>query len=340
MSDKKFFSIIVTFYNNERYIKKCLNSVLTQVKSNYEVIIVDDESTDNSKTIINEIIKNYDNVRLIENKHSGISVARNVGIENSVGKYIIFIDGDDWIEISSLKNIEAFLKNNPVNILLMDTIKYYEIKDLYFYEQLSFNKLPIKEKEIYNCFIKNDVISRPWRFITKRDFIIKNKLYFYPGLLHEDEEWTAKLLFNIDSISYYSGNYYIYRKHEGSITSTKTNQNYKDYLKIVNILYKNIYLKNISKYYKKYLQYSMFRCLRNVYSKYNYFDDNMKKNLDDWYAANYKCYIDISKYSKCNFILQKIFGYKKGFYYYKLIRKLLKIKRNKRKEVMLDEKIN
>lgn len=336
MTKNIFFSIIITFYNNEKYVEKCLSSVFEQIKQNYEVIIIDDGSSDNSISIIKKYISKYNNSKLIQIDHRGVSVARNTGIKKANGKYILFIDGDDWIEKKSLGKIESFLRSNKLDILLMDTVKFYEDDNKYCYEKMTFNNLPLKEKKIYEYFIKNDVISRPWRFIVKRELINKNNLLFYPNLLHEDEEWTAKLLFDVNRISYYNGIYYYYRKHKGSITSNKTNQNYIDYLKIVKIIYK--YMNSAdSPHYKKYLQYSMFRCVRNVYSKYPVFDNYMKKLLDKWYYENIECYKKISKYSKYNFFLQKIFGYKKAFYYYNLTRKLLRIRRNRRREVIINE---
>ena len=102
MINKKTLSIIIICYNNEKYIKNCLDSVIRKLNNNIEIIIVDDGSTDSSYNIISKRIVNIENIKLISIKNSGISIARNVGLKNAVGKYIMFIDGDDYINIKGI----------------------------------------------------------------------------------------------------------------------------------------------------------------------------------------------------------------------------------------------
>lgn len=337
MNSNPFFSIIVTFYNNEKYVEKCLNSIFSQKKINNEIIIIDDGSTDKTVDKIEQMIYTHkSNIYFIRQKHSGISIARNNGIKHSKGKYLIFVDGDDWLQLDVLYDVQKYLLKEKSDILLMDTIKYYEQEEKYIYEKLTFEKIPKDVKQVYSLFVDNDVIARPWRFIVNRLYILNNKIYFAPKLIHEDEEWTSKLLSNVSNISYYKGRYYYYRKHKNSITGNKSNKNYKDILTIVELIYKHGESVNGSKYYQKYLQYVMFRCIRNVYSKYDNFDCNMQLLLDCWYKTNYYIFNYVIKYSIfCN-LLGMIYSYKKVFKVYNLVRKKLKVKRNKRQEIEIN----
>ena len=102
------FSIIIPVYNVEKYLKKCLESVYNQTYKNYEVIVVNDGTKDNSM----DIVKNYP-AKVINQKNQGLSVARNNGVEKASGEYILFLDSDDYIEKGLLKEINKSLNNNP-----------------------------------------------------------------------------------------------------------------------------------------------------------------------------------------------------------------------------------
>ena len=102
------FSIIIPMHNVEKYLKKCLDSVVDQTYKNYEVIIIDDGSTDNSK----QIAKKY-KFNLIESEFVGVSEARNIAIKEAKGEYLIFLDSDDWWDKDLLKKLEENSKNNP-----------------------------------------------------------------------------------------------------------------------------------------------------------------------------------------------------------------------------------
>ena len=104
-------SIIIPVYNAEKYLLKCLNSVINQTYNNLEIILVDDESTDNSSKIYNEFAKNDNRIKIFHQKNKGVSSARNCGIDKARGKYIAFIDPDDEIE-SNMEMIQL-LKDAP-----------------------------------------------------------------------------------------------------------------------------------------------------------------------------------------------------------------------------------
>lgn len=98
LEDMPKVSIIVPIYNVEKYIEKCINSIATQDYQNIEIIAVDDGSPDHSGAVVDELAKQDDRIKVIHKQNGGVSSARNVGIDNAIGKYIMFVDGDDWVE--------------------------------------------------------------------------------------------------------------------------------------------------------------------------------------------------------------------------------------------------
>ena len=119
-------SVIVTVYNNEQYIKKCLETIIPQLNSKIELIIVDDGSSDSTINICNEIIKGIRNITIVLNEHHGLSNSRNTGIKKAMGKYIVFVDGDDWIEQSYLNDLENIISsNNSYDVILINTCLLY-----------------------------------------------------------------------------------------------------------------------------------------------------------------------------------------------------------------------
>ena len=108
INQEKLISVIIASYNSELYIEKCIKSVLDNKCYDIEIIVIDDESTDNSLKIINKYKKD---ITIISKKNSGVSDSRNLGVEVSNGKYILFIDGDDYISTTSLKKIVKYIKN-------------------------------------------------------------------------------------------------------------------------------------------------------------------------------------------------------------------------------------
>lgn len=177
---KYVISIIVICYNNEKYIKKCLSSILRQANNKIELIV------------INDTLNNAMNTKIISIKNSGISNARNIGIKESSGKFLIFVDGDDFISDYSLKYILRYIENNSFDLLLLNTTKYYEISNKYEREILKIKK----NKNIEVCeLINNKVFGRVWRFVYNRELIDKNNIRFHQNLIYEDEEWVPKIIF-------------------------------------------------------------------------------------------------------------------------------------------------
>lgn len=307
-------SIIVTIYNNEQYIRKCLETIIPQLNSKIELIIIDDGSSDSTVNICNEITNGKENITIILNEHNGLSNSRNNGIKKSSGKYIVFVDGDDWIDKSYLNNLENVINNN-YDVILINTTKYLENEDKYLIENFNFSTLdkhPTKATE--RKLIDNNICGRAWRLIIRRQFLLDNKLFFTYGILHEDEEWVTKVFNLYNSIFYSPEIRYFYRKHNNSIMSSKSFKNYNDLLTVAAKLF-DFKEKKIN--YNKYTRYVMFRCIRNSYGNYNNFSVSEKLSLDLWYIKHKIIFIYGIKYRLLLMLYYLIFGYKKGISLYK-----------------------
>lgn len=309
-------SIIVTCYNNSAYISKCLLSVIKYINNNFEVIIVNDGSTDNSLVYIENILKEFTNtnIYLYTIKNSGVSYARNFGVSKSSGDYIIFIDGDDWICGSSLQKIYNFLLTNVADVLLLNTVKYYEKSKVYEKEIYSFNagKLNIEQ------LIKNKIFGRAWRFVVKKSFIRDNKINFANGLIYEDEKWIPQIISLANKIYYLNEPFYFYRKEINSITSQRKYLDYVNLSQIIIETYEWYLESNIKRKDKvKYIKISLFRCIRNIYCniyELQYINQNYFQLI---YKSNKKKFDDILRVKKRAFVLVKLFNLRLGFKIYK-----------------------
>lgn len=207
------FSVIVPVYNSEKYLKKCLDSIMGQTYKDFEVIVVNDGSTDNSSNII----KKY-NVKLINQDNSGVSVARNNGIKNSKGEYFIFVDSDDYIEKDLLKKINESLDNNP-DIVRYQTKEIYNNESHEYHEQEFIGK---NGEEAFKSIIESHFIDAICLYSIKRDYFLKNKFQFKKGLYHEDFGLIPIMIFKskvVNSIDYCGYNYV---KRDGSITTSNS----------------------------------------------------------------------------------------------------------------------
>jgi glycosyltransferase involved in cell wall biosynthesis len=117
ISSKIDISIVIPVYNSEKYLRKCINSILLNKKTNYEIILVNDGSNDDSAKICNEFLRFNNNIKYIFQSHLGVSAARNKGISLSSGKYIIFVDSDDFIDCSLIDDISKIISNTEYDIV-------------------------------------------------------------------------------------------------------------------------------------------------------------------------------------------------------------------------------
>ena len=225
------FSIIVPIYNCEKHIRNCIDSILNQTINDYEVIFVNNNSTDNSIEIIRQSIDS-DNTKfkLINCDEQGAGPSRNAGIKSSSGDYIITIDADDTIDPMLLSNLLEIIEHND-NI---DLIKFnaHQIKsngeilnkDMFFTNNIGIMNGEQAVNYCCNEFLAKGVISGPsWLYAIKREYLMKHNLLF-TNMLQEDFGLFIYLLLYADRIYFsdFVGYYYIFR--DLSITNNPINQ--------------------------------------------------------------------------------------------------------------------
>jgi glycosyltransferase involved in cell wall biosynthesis len=223
------FSIIVPIYNVQKYVINCLKSIEAQENMDFEVILVNDGSTDNSKELCEKFIEFKNNFYLFSQENKGLSAARNTGIEKAKGEYIIFLDSDDYLNNNGLFKIQKILEGRKVDVLVsrfnyLDDVskKLSESKVFDDFEE-NYTK-PIKFYDKHVNQGRNWLSA--WSCIVKREFLIKNQLFFEVGLLHEDELWVPTIFAKASSYSLNNDLFYIYRiNRSGSIMSSIKSKN-------------------------------------------------------------------------------------------------------------------
>lgn len=208
-------SIIVPAYNVEKYIEKCLNSLLNQNISSleYEIIVVNDGTKDSSADIAKEMAKNNSNIIVVDQENAGVSSARNNGLLCAKGKYIMFIDSDDFIEPNVLGLlVEECEKHN------LDMLNYnYRTVDSN-YEKVRFRTIGNVPKNVVSgieYMLSNKFAVMIWCYIYKTSFLRDNNLTF-KNYGHEDEEFTPRAFSFCKRIKFVDVVAYNYLKHENS----------------------------------------------------------------------------------------------------------------------------
>ena len=214
------FSIIIPIYNAEKYLKKCLESVINQTYNNYELILVNDGSTDKSQDIIQEFSEKYNNITTFYQKNSGQSVARNFALEKVQGDYIIFLDSDDYLELNLLKTLnEYLLKYSNIEVLRFQANIVNEKNEII--NKIKFHEFDnVTGEEAFCFFVEEDVFDTPCFYTYNSNFWKKHKFKFCEGKVHEDFGLIPKIILlsnNISSISFFGYNYV---KNPESTTNT------------------------------------------------------------------------------------------------------------------------
>lgn len=237
-------SIIIPVYNVEAYLEECLDSVVNQTYKNIEVIAVNDGSTDSSPEILNRYKEKYGNIKVINQRNSGPSGARNRGIAEATGKYIYFLDSDDYILPETVENIIGKMEKYELDLVRFGAQPFYEDKSVKIVRNHYDYSKVFQEEKIYNKYeflrasIKGFAAS-PWSYIVKAEVLEKHNLQFKPGLLHEDELFTLKLFLYINRAMYDPNLYYMRRYRSGSImTSIKGKKDFDAYYEVLSEIIK------------------------------------------------------------------------------------------------------
>ena len=230
-------SIIIPVYNVEQYIGRCLQSCLSQANvtaDDYELVIVNDDTKDNSMQVVEEMTQGCTNITVINQHNQGLSMARNAGLKAAKGEYVWFVDSDDWIEEDCISEILERLAQTNVDILQLQYRNVYADgtpSDEHF--AIINGIMPCRE-----LFVRNKYHAAVPFMIYRRTLLLQRHLFFHPGIYHEDSEFKPKVLYlSKDCASYDKVAYNYFKGNSGSITAVLKLKNGVDLFTVMNKLY-------------------------------------------------------------------------------------------------------
>lgn len=263
-------TVIVPVHNGEKYIERCIESILNQSYKNIEILIINDNSTD----ITNEIVAKYlelPNIRYIVNdKTLGPARTRNLGLSKATSPYILFLDCDDWIDLNCIEKAINILDNDST----ID-IAIWEVKTAYYS-----NRFSVRYKYQYNNILDNKMALNLLSHTVENEYFISpllgckifrkqlldiNKIKF-PNTIYEDDMFTFLSILYSKKIALVTGSYLYYYQHHESLTHHFTEKNITDFFDTFNELYTYIDISS-KKYYYNYLSKSlssMLNCMTNI----------------------------------------------------------------------------
>lgn len=231
-------SIIIPIYNVEKYVQKALGSIFLQYfeKESVEIIVVNDGTKDNSMSIVNEFATKFGNLKIINQENQGLSVARNNGLKTARGKYVWFVDSDDWVEYDSLSFLLKHLKQSDKDVLMCKIREYDEegriLLERSFHENNKEEQVTGTDVVLYLKKYRIDITPMQ-QYIIRRDFLLANNLSFLSGIYHEDMEFAPRMLITAKCVSVIPKVIYCYlRRSSGSITTDVTLQKKRLFSKI------------------------------------------------------------------------------------------------------------
>jgi len=300
-------SIIVPVYNVEKYLRRCMDSIVNQTLSNIEIICVNDGTKDNSVSILNEYASKDKRIKIIHKKNGGLSSARNEGMKYATAEYIGFVDSDDWIEPDTYElAYKAMVENNVdlvcwyaqievENGLIYDNNEIQKHRDYHKINNIGFFK--ITDEIFINCTVT------AWNKLYKKSIIIKYNFSFPHGLLHEDIEFFFKYASACQSV-YFIDKYLIhYLQRSGSIMLSKTNNRNRlsmDRIKIMKRLYQYYVKYNFLAKYKKTISKTF---IWDCFASDCWSNSRINQFYIYWYASKIVRKMDLSLLEDLNNIL-------------------------------------
>lgn len=222
-------SIIIPIYNVEKYIERCINSIFEQnlASEDYEVLLIDDETPDQSGEIAKKIAESRDNYHYIFQKNKGLGGARNTGILHAKGNYILFLDSDDWLDRNSIRELLNEVHQRDLDILI------FNMKNVSSNGDITEQKCDIIPLQVFtgqDFIINNELYILPCATLYRRDILIKNNIFFREGIFHEDVDFYLKTILNAQKVMYIPNKrIYNYYKNEQSITHNYDDKRIRDY---------------------------------------------------------------------------------------------------------------
>ena len=230
------FSVILPIYKVEKYLHECVDSILNQTFTDFEVILVDDGSPDSCPQICDEYAAKDARVKVVHKINGGQASARNAGLEVAQGDYVCYVDSDDYlIDNKVLERLAEKTESNP-DVVHYKFVEWFEsdghVAPCYF----DYN-VPTKGRslaEVYCDLIDKDAYyNSAWSKIIKRSLLMDNNIRFEEGIVGEDNEWYYHVVMVAKKLVLLDEPLYVYRRRSGSTTTTATEKNLRDQLHVL-----------------------------------------------------------------------------------------------------------
>lgn len=290
-------SVIIPVYNVEKYIRECLESVVCQKTDDLEIIIVNDGSTDKSEEICLEYVELYPDIQYIKQRNAGLGAARNAGLSQANGEYIIFLDSDDyWGEDLTERVLTCMRKNPQLDILYFDSEVIYE-SDLdesnNSYDARVYHRETSVKERIYTG-AEFFVDTYPLHFnisavmaVFRKEFLTKHAIVFPEGVFYEDHLFSMKAVLKAETVKYLPERLYRRRYHANSITTSPVDEKHmRDYMQVIRLMNDFVCSKAVVEdIKKKNLPYEtlLFRKMKDkVFSLVQTFFEMCRHYVGDW----------------------------------------------------------
>lgn len=300
-------SVVVPVYNVEKYLDKCLSSLVSQTLKDIEIIVVNDGTKDNSQKIIDKYKNNYPKIiKSYIKENGGLSDARNFGMKYAKGDYVAFVDSDDYVDVNMYEEMYKKAIESNYDIVVCDLNYVYDSK-------IKFHSCNIKNDLLSKQEIKDNMIEMyptAWNKIYKRSFV--ENFSFKKNIWYEDVEFMFKIIPFVNSMGVVRKPFYQYVQREGAISST-FNKKILDHMENFNGLIKyykdkkifNEYYCELEYLYVKYLYATMLKGLAKMHNKKLFFNEYkvIRKNIL-LYFPNYKSNRYLNKFTIKNIYLK------------------------------------
>jgi len=313
-------SIIIPVFNVELYVERCLRSCAEQDISSleYEIIVINDGTRDKSLEICERIAKEYNNITIISQENKGLSVARNNGFAIATGEYVWFVDSDDWIESNCLSELVDRLYEQNLDALLISAANVNNTKTVRYSSRPDLEGKVLSGKEL----LKSGKWEHCVQFtIYRREFLTINNLFFFPGIFHEDTEFSPRAYYFAERVSIIDRIIYFIYQNPNSITRTVNSKKGFDNILVAESLsiFTKALPKDIKYVYHNIISMTINNGLNNLY----YISDYEIKNKMNKYLYDYRnLYSNLTKSTILKYRIEgflfKLFP-RKSFQVYKLI---------------------
>lgn len=239
MINNPFFSVVMPVYNVSPFLREAIESIIKQSFNNFELLLINDGSTDNSLEICHEY-SGDPRVIIFDRKNVGLSATRNYALEKAKGMYIIFVDSDDFLSVDALESINCEIRETNADLVIFSLTLFEDVNDKRVIKKLPriSTVKPVCGKYIFKKLVLNKCYYPGACFMAiKANTFSKNGIEFDVGYIHEDEGFTPQVIYSSKSVIVLNKCFYFYRHRTGSITKNKVGRrNVEGLLKASSVL--------------------------------------------------------------------------------------------------------